>query len=59
MALLTRRRTEQRAAMRRAGRSVESKYYRNGRHNGIFQSTPQREDELKRSTLFLRRHLAL
>jgi len=47
------------AAMRRAGRSVESKYYRNGRHNGIFQSTPQREDELKRSTLFLRRHLAL
>src|SRR6185295_6816492 len=45
------------AAMRRAGRSVESRYYREGRHNGIFASVSQHEDELKRSAAFLRRHL--
>jgi carboxymethylenebutenolidase len=45
------------AAMHRAGRSVESKYYREGRHNGIFESAPQRQDVLRRSVAFLKRHL--
>jgi dienelactone hydrolase len=45
------------AAVRRAGRSVESKYYPEGRHNGIFSSVAQQKDELRRSTAFLRRHL--
>lgn len=45
------------ATMRRAGRSVESKYYAEGRHNGIFASVGQREDELGRSIAFLRRYL--
>ena len=45
------------AALRRAGRSVESKYYPEGRHNGIFASVAQHEDELRRSAAFLRRHL--
>jgi alpha-beta hydrolase superfamily lysophospholipase len=45
------------AAMRRAGRSVESKYYPEGLHNGIFSNTAQQEDELRRSAAFLKRHL--
>src|SRR5262245_3329994 len=45
------------ATMRRAGRSVESKYYAGGRHNGIFASTSQYEDELRRTVAFLKRHL--
>jgi dienelactone hydrolase len=45
------------AALRRAGRLVESTYYRDGRHNGIFESVPQHDDALRRSTAFLRRYL--
>jgi hypothetical protein len=45
------------AAMRRAGKPVEGKYYREGRHNGIFTSVSQHDDELRRSVAFLRRHL--
>ena len=45
------------ATMRRAGRSMESKYYAEGRHNGIFASTSQYEDEVRRTVAFLRRHL--
>jgi len=44
-------------ALRRAGKRVESKYYEGGRHNGVFTSAMQYDDEVQRITAFLRRHL--
>jgi carboxymethylenebutenolidase len=40
-------------ALRRAGRPIESFYYEGGRHNGIFASPSQHDDELKRIVAFL------
>jgi dienelactone hydrolase len=45
------------AALRRAGRPVEAKYYEGGRHNGLFSSTTQYDDEVQRMTAFLRQQL--
>jgi dipeptidyl aminopeptidase/acylaminoacyl peptidase len=45
------------AALRRAGRPVETMYYEGGGHNGIFTSAAQRRHEVRRTVAFLRRHL--
>jgi dipeptidyl aminopeptidase/acylaminoacyl peptidase len=44
------------AALRRAGKAVESRYYPGAGHNGIFTDLNQRDDEVKRVVAFLRRH---
>ena len=46
------------AALRRAGKPVEAKYYEGGGHNGIFVDAVQHDDEVRRMAAFLRRHLA-
>jgi dipeptidyl aminopeptidase/acylaminoacyl peptidase len=46
------------AALRRAGKPVEAKYYEGGEHNGIFTDPVQHDDEVRRMAAFLRRHLA-
>lgn len=46
------------AALRRAGKPVEAKYYEGGEHNGIFIDPVQHDDEVRRMAAFLRRHLA-
>ena len=46
------------AALRQAGRQVETKYYAEGEHNGIFTSAAQHDDEVERIAAFLRAHLA-
>jgi dipeptidyl aminopeptidase/acylaminoacyl peptidase len=45
------------AALRRAGKAVEAKYYEGGGHNGIFTSATQYDDEVQQMTAFLRQHL--
>jgi dienelactone hydrolase len=45
------------AALRRAGRPVEAKYYEGGTHNGLFASATQYDDEMQRVMAFLRRCL--
>jgi carboxymethylenebutenolidase len=44
------------AALRRAGKPVEAMYYEGGRHN-LFSDPAQHDDEVRRSVIFLRRHL--
>jgi dienelactone hydrolase len=45
------------AALRRVGKPVEATYYEGGGHNGIFTSSTQHDDEVKRIVAFLRRRL--
>lgn len=45
-------------AMRQAGKTVEAKYYDGGRHNGIFMSTTQYDDEVQRIASFVKERLA-
>ena len=45
------------SALRRAGKPVEVKYYEGGRHNGLFASATQRDDEVERAMTFLQRYL--
>jgi dienelactone hydrolase len=45
------------AALQRAGKPVESHYYADGQHNGIFESAAQRADTTARVTGFLRKYL--
>jgi dienelactone hydrolase len=45
------------AAARGAGKTVEAVYYEGGRHNDLFSSPTQYEDEVRRTADFLRRHL--
>jgi len=45
------------AALRRAGKPVEAKYYEGGGHNGLFASATQYDDEVQRMTAFLRQYL--
>jgi dipeptidyl aminopeptidase/acylaminoacyl peptidase len=45
------------AALRRAGKPVETMYYEGGGHNGIFTSATQRRDEVSRMVAFFRRQL--
>jgi len=45
------------SALRRAGKSVEAKYYEGGRHNGLFASATQHDDEVERAMTFLQRYL--
>ena len=40
-----------------AGKPVEAVYYEGGRHNGIFESSIQYDDEVQRMLAFLRRRL--
>ena len=42
---------------RRAGKSVEAVYYEGGRHNDLFASPTQHEDEVRRMADFLARRL--
>jgi dienelactone hydrolase len=44
-------------ALRRAGKTVQVKYYEGGRHNSLFDDATQREDEVRRMVTFLREHL--
>jgi dienelactone hydrolase len=44
-------------ALRQAGKQVEAFYYDGGRHNGIFASSTQYDDEVQRIVTFLRRAL--
>lgn len=46
------------AALRRAGQTVEAKFYSDGTHNGIFANRTQRADELRLIGAFLRRTLS-
>jgi len=46
------------AALRRAGRPVDARYYDGAGHNGVFTSASQFDDEVKRIVSFLRRHLS-
>ena len=43
-------------AMRRAGQTVEAQYYDGGQHNGIFASSTQFDDEVRRIAAFFVRH---
>lgn len=45
------------AALRRAGKPVEARYYEGGGHNDIFTSSTQYHDEVQRTVAFLQRHL--
>jgi dienelactone hydrolase len=45
------------AALLRAGKQVEAVYYEGGRHNSIFTSATQCDDEIQRISAFLLRHL--
>lgn len=45
------------AALRRAGRPVEARYYEGGGHNGFFSNPAQHRDEVERMLSFFRRHL--
>jgi dipeptidyl aminopeptidase/acylaminoacyl peptidase len=44
------------AALRRAGKSVEAKYYNRGVHNSLFTDPAQHRDEVRRILGFLRQH---
>ena len=43
------------AAMKRAGKSVEAKYYDGASHNGVFSNATQFDDEVRRIAAFLTR----
>jgi hypothetical protein len=45
------------AALKRAGKPVEAKYYQQGGHNAFFSDAAQRDDEVRRRAAFYRRHL--
>jgi carboxymethylenebutenolidase len=45
------------SALRRAGKSVDAKYYAGAGHSGIFASAAQRDDEVQRMVAFFHRHL--
>jgi carboxymethylenebutenolidase len=45
------------AALRRAGKPVESMYYEGAGHNGIFTSATQRDDEVQRIVAFVGRNV--
>ncbi len=45
------------AALRRAGKTVEAKYYEGGEHNSIFTNAVQHHDEVTRMVAFFQRHL--
>lgn len=45
------------AAMKRAGRRMEASYYRGAGHNSLFTSEEQWNDEIRRVTDFIKRHL--
>lgn len=44
-------------ALRRAGKSVEAKYYKMGGHNSLFTDPAQHRDEVHRTLAFLQQHL--
>jgi dienelactone hydrolase len=44
-------------ALRRSGKPIEAMYYEGGGHNSFFTNSTQHDDEVKRITEFLRRHL--
>ena len=44
------------AALRRAGKSVEAKYYKTGAHNSLFTDPAQHRDEVRRILRFLQQH---
>jgi dienelactone hydrolase len=45
------------AALKRAGKPVESTYYEYGGHNSFFADAKQRDDEIRRMVAFYARHL--
>src|SRR5262249_1958052 len=45
------------AALRRAGKPVEAKYYRGASHNSIFTDPAQRGDEVSQALSFLRQYI--
>jgi dienelactone hydrolase len=45
------------AALKRAGKPVESTYYEYGGHNSLFADPKQRDDEVRRMVAFYTRHL--
>jgi dienelactone hydrolase len=45
------------AALRRAGKQVDTTYYEGGGHNGLFSSSTQYDDAVQRMVAFLRRQL--
>jgi dipeptidyl aminopeptidase/acylaminoacyl peptidase len=45
------------AALKRAGKAVEAKYYQQVGHNAFFSDATQRDDEVRRMAAFYRRHL--
>jgi carboxymethylenebutenolidase len=45
------------AALRRAGKPVDAKYYEGGGHNSFFSNSPQHDDEVTRIQEFFLRHL--
>ena len=45
------------AALRRAGKSVEAKYYKTGGHNSLFADPAQHRDEVRRILAFLRQRM--
>ena len=46
------------AALKRAGKPVEAKYYQQGGHNAFFTDATQHDDEVRRIAAFFRRHLS-
>ena len=45
------------ATLRGSQKPVEAVYYEGGRHNSIFTSSSQRDDEIQQMLAFFRRHL--
>ena len=45
--------------LQEAGKEVEAVYYEGGRHNSIFTSATQRDDEIQKMRAFFLRHLRL
>jgi carboxymethylenebutenolidase len=45
------------AALRRAGKPVDARYYEGGGHNSFFSDSAQHDDEVKRIRAFFLRHL--
>ena len=45
------------AALKRAGKAVEAKYYQRGGHNAFFSDATQRNDEVRSMAAFYRNHL--
>ena len=44
------------AALQRAGKSIDTKYYKTGAHNSLFTDPVQHRDEVRRDLRFLRQH---